>query len=116
MKEFKNFALRGNLLDLVVGIALAGGLVKLSSALVADVVMPLLGGANLGSPGALSQGTDFHTAHLFQAFVDFAFLSLILYLLFRFVHRLRKASPAHISVMARQEQLLTEIRDLLKKQ
>jgi large-conductance mechanosensitive channel len=95
--------LRGNLLDLVIGIALAGGLVKLSSAFIADVIFPLFSGAVVNS------------GHLVQAFVDFAFLSLVLYLLFQFVHRLRKNSPGHVSAMARQEQLLTEIRDLLKK-
>jgi len=107
MREFKRFALRGNLIDLVIGIALAGGLVKLSSALVADVIMPLLNGVPAGS--------SFNWTHLLQAFVDFVFLALVLYLVFLFVHHLRKASPGHVSAMARQEQLLTEIRDLLKK-
>jgi large conductance mechanosensitive channel len=107
MREFKRFALRGNLIDLVIGIALAGGLVKLSSAFVADVIMPLLNGA----PG----GGAFNLAHLFQALVDFVFLALVLYLVFLFVHHLRQASPGHVSTLARQEQLLTEIRDLLKK-
>jgi large conductance mechanosensitive channel len=108
MREFKSFALKGNLLDLVIGIALAGGLVKLCSAFVADVVMPMILGS--GPPGL-----TFNGAHLFQALVDFVFLSLVLYLLFHFVHRMRKASPGHVSSMARQEQLLTEIRDSLKK-
>jgi large conductance mechanosensitive channel protein len=108
MREFKNFALKGNLLDLVIGIALAGGLVKLCSAFVADVVMPLLN-------RPCSQGFNWNGPHLFQALVDFIFLSLVLYLLFHFVHRMRKASPGNVSTLARQEQLLTEIRDLLKK-
>ncbi len=109
MREFKSFALKGNLLDLVIGIALAGGLVKLCSAFVADLVMPLLSGQG-------SQVFSYNGPHLFQAFMDFAFLTLVLYLLFHFVHRMRKASPGHVSALARQEQLLTEIRDLLKKE
>jgi large conductance mechanosensitive channel len=114
MREFKLFALRGNLLDLVIGIALAGGVGRLTSALVGDVVMPFLN--HWFGKDPVGQGAPaFNLANLFQVLVDFAFLALVLYLIFLFVHRLRKASPGHVSAMARQEQLLTEIRDLLSK-
>jgi len=132
MKEFKFYAIKGNMLDLVIGIALAGAVGKAVTAVVSNLIMPFLGmaagGINLldlkytlrptalDPSGKVSQeALSVNLGLLLQAFIDFALLALIVFILFKIVHRMRKSHPDHAPSQAKQEELLTEIRDLLKK-
>lgn len=132
MKEFKFYAIKGNMLDLVIGIALAGAIRKAVTALVSNLIMPYLGMAAGGinlldlkftlkpcvsdlSGRVIQDALAVNLGLLIQAFIDFTLLVLIILILFKIVHRMRKSHPNHAPSQAKQEQLLTEIRDLLKK-
>ena len=115
-KEFREFAVKGNVVDLAVGVIIGGAFGKIVSSLVEDLVMPLV--------GILIGGLDFKNLVLqvgaakitygkfLQVCVDFFIIALVIFLAVRLINRFREAqAPA---APPRQEQLLEEIRDLLK--
>ena len=116
--EFKQFAMRGNVVDLAVGVIIGGAFGKIVTSLVNDVVMPpistLTGGINFSD---LAAGGVRYGAFL-QNIVDFLIIAGAVFFMVKAVNRLEKkkeeaAKPAELSM---QERLLTEIRDLLKKE
>ena len=126
--EFKEFAMKGNVVDLAVGVIVGAAFGKIVSSLVGNVVMPLLGkmigGFNF-SDLVFSLGTDptgkavAVTYGVFlQSIFDFVIIALVLFMAIRGINRLKKpppAAPAPPPPPTREEQLLTEIRDLLAK-
>jgi len=123
-KEFKEFAMRGNVVDLAVGIIIGGAFGKIVSSLVNDVIMPpigvLLGGVDFsnlsikikdavdGAPAVvIKYGAFINTV------IDFVIIAAAIFLLVRTINRFKKQEPA--PGPPAQEVLLTEIRDLLKK-
>lgn len=134
--EFKEFAMRGNVVDMAVGVIIGGAFGKIVTSLVNDIIMPgigvLTGGANFSEfkfviQKAVIDGTSQEVIQpevaitwgaFVQTIVDFLIIAFCIFLAIKVMNRLSKkheeeaeAAPAGPS----QEELLTEIRDLLKK-
>ena len=128
-KEFREFAMRGNVIDLAVGVVIGGAFGKIVSSLVGDVVMPALGKA-VGGVSFNELGTSLGTAPdgsevvlkwgaFVQTIFDFTVIALALFLAIKAINRMKRpevpATPAEPPAPPRNEVLLEEIRDLLKK-
>ena len=124
LKEFREFAMRGNVVDMAVGVIIGGAFGKIVSSLVGDVVMPVL--------GILTGGVDFKDLKItlaeavgetpavtlnYGAFVqnvfDFVIIAFSIFMMIKGINKVKK--PVEKVKGPSQEELLTEIRDLLKK-
>ena len=133
LKEFREFAMRGNVVDLAVGIIIGGAFGKIVTSLVNDVIMPpiglLLGGVDFsnlfldlggGDHASLAAAREAGAPVIgYGAFIntmlDFVIVAFAIFLLVRAINRLKKAEPAPPPPgPSTEEKLLTEIRDLLK--
>jgi large conductance mechanosensitive channel len=127
-KEFKEFAMKGNMLDMAIGIVIGAAFGKIVSSVVADVLMPplgmLLGGVNFTAlkltlkeaVGATAAVTLNYGAFL-QTVVDFVIVAFAIFLMIKGINSMRKKqeeAPAAPAPPPNQEILLAEIRDLLK--
>jgi large conductance mechanosensitive channel len=114
--EFKQFAIKGNVIDLAVGVIIGGAFGKIVSSLVKDVIMPLvgllLGGINLSK----LHFRHFNYGLFLQSVVDFFIISFSIFLFVKLINRFKKKEEAvkEAEKVDRTEELLTEIRDLLK--
>ena len=120
MKEFKAFAMRGNVVDLAVAVIIGGAFGKIVASLVADVVMPivglLLGGVNFSGLSITVGDAVIKYGAFIQAIVDFLIIAWVIFLALKALSKVKKAEPpAAPAPPPPQEVLLTEIRDLLKK-
>lgn len=137
-KEFKDFALKGNVMDMAVGVIIGGAFSKIVTSLVNDIIMPpiglLLGNAdfsdlriNISKVRDVISGTEAEPVYwnygaFIQQCVDFAILAFCVFLMVKLMNRLMRkkenapATPPAPPAPSKEEQLLTEIRDLLKKQ
>ena len=141
VQEFKEFALKGNVMDMAVGVIIGGAFGKIVSSLVSDIIMPpigyMLGGANFSDlkctlqeavPAKVDEaGNEIAAAvdavtwnygAFIQNCIDFLIVAFVIFLMVKFITKLSKkkaeeeaAAPAEPSA---EEKLLTEIRDLLK--
>ena len=132
LQEFKSFAIKGNAIDMAVGVIVGGAFGKIVSSLVNDILMPLI--------GLLLGGIDFSQLKLqigdavvmygsfIMTVVDFLIISFCVFLLVRAINKLKaplstitkgkehdEAEPPVAVPVPKEEELLTEIRDLLKK-
>ena len=126
--EFKEFAMKGNVIDLAVGVVIGAAFGKIVAALVADLIMPpfglIIGGINFtdlairlgvdpaGKPVLLKYG-DFG-----QTILEFLIVAFVIFLLIKGINTLKRPPPPAPVVApppTREEVLLTEIRDLLAK-
>lgn len=120
--EFKTFIARGNVMDMAVGVIVGGAFSNITTSLINDIVMPLLGiftgsmsfarlEVNIG-PAIITYG------NFIQAVLNFLVMAFVVFCLVRAINRLHKkkeeAPPAPPAPSA-EEKLLTEIRDLLKE-
>jgi large conductance mechanosensitive channel len=124
--EFKEFAMKGNVVDLAVGVIIGASFGKIVSSFVGDVIMPplglLIGGVNF-SDFAVTLGTDPKGAPVLlkygaflQAIFDFLLIALVIFIAVRGINKLKKPPPpAPDAPPPRQEVLLEEIRDALLK-
>jgi large conductance mechanosensitive channel len=132
MKEFKEFAMKGNVIDLAVGVVIGAAFGAIVTSLVADVVMPVL--------GLLTSGINFSEAHLvlkeanpdaktpavllsygkfINTLINFVIIAFAIFLVVKAINiakRKEAAAPPVPAAPTAQEVLLTEIRDLLKQQ
>ena len=126
MKEFKEFAMRGNVVDMAVGVVIGTAFGKIVSSLVGDVVMPLLGKVVGGVHFAdlafgLGAGPDGKEVMLkygafLQSVFDFVVIAAAIFMALRVINKLKTPPPpAADPAPAPETVLLTEIRDLLKK-
>jgi large conductance mechanosensitive channel len=120
MKEFKAFAMRGNVVDLAVAVIIGGAFGKIVSSLVGDVVMPLvgllLGGVNFSGLSITVGDAVVKYGAFVQSIVDFLIIAFVIFLALKALTRLKKEEPpAPPPAPPPQEVLLGEIRDLLKK-
>ncbi len=120
MKEFKAFAMRGNVIDLAVAVIIGLAFGKIVSALVGDVVMPavglLLGGVNFSGLSITVGDAVIKYGAFIQAVVDFLIIAFVIFLALKALSTLKKPEPpAAPPPPPAQEVLLGEIRDLLKK-
>ncbi len=128
ISEFKEFAMKGNVIDMAVGVIIGAAFGKIVSSLVGDLVMPPLGmaigGVNfadlavtLGTNAATGAPVVVKYGAFLQAAIDFLIIALVLFLAIRGINKLKKPpQPAAPPAPPRQEVLLQEIRDLLAKQ
>ena len=121
LKEFREFAIKGNVVDLAVAVIIGTAFGKIISSFVADIIMPLIGiliGGIHYEDLVIEVGDAQVTYGKFiQNMVDFVIIALVIFLMVKVINQLRrkqeKEPPA--APPPRQEQLLEEIRDLLKK-
>ena len=118
LKEFRDFAVKGNVVDLAVAVIVGAAFGKIVSSLVEDIVMPLV--------GVLIGGLDFKSLVLqvgaakiaygkfIQAGVDFVIIAAVIFLAVKLINRFHRKEEAAPAPPPRQEVLLAEIRDLLK--
>jgi large conductance mechanosensitive channel len=121
--EFKKFALKGNVLDLAVGVVIGSAFSKIVSSLVQDMIMPivglLLGGVDFTKLTITYGKATVKYGVFIQTVVDFFIISFSIFLFIRLLTRFKKKKleeKAETAVIDQKEQLLTEIRDLLKEQ
>ncbi|HHY76798.1 MAG TPA: large-conductance mechanosensitive channel protein MscL [Firmicutes bacterium] len=133
LQEFKKFAMRGNVIDLAIGVIIGGAFGKIVSSLVNDILMPLLGivvgRIDLTTLKLVIRPASEDVAELaiyygqfLQTAVDFLIIAFSLFCITRAIVRLQKKeqeakpqTPPPPPEPTREEQLLTEIRDLLKE-
>lgn len=133
LNEFKAFAMRGNVVDMAVGVIIGGAFGKIVSSLVADIIMPpigfLVGGVNftelaitLKVPeiinGVQTAPVTINYGNFLQAVFDFIIIAFCIFMLVRLISRFSKkeeSKPAAPPQPSTEEKLLTEIRDLLKE-
>ncbi|HUK02955.1 MAG TPA: large-conductance mechanosensitive channel protein MscL [Steroidobacteraceae bacterium] len=123
--EFKEFAMKGNVVDLAVGVVIGASFGKIISSLVADIIMPPLGLAIGGfdfSEFAVRIGTDpkgmpvlWKYGHFLQTLFEFLIVAVALFVLIKGINKLKRPPPAVAAAPSPTEQLLTQIRDLLAK-
>ncbi len=128
VNEFKTFIQRGNVIDLAVGIIMGAAFGKMVSSLVGDVLMPpigkLMGGLNFSElkwiigqdPNDPSKMATLNYGSFIQTIVDFVIISFCVFLLVKLVNSLKRAEEAKPQPPSAQEQLLTQIRDILRDQ
>ena len=137
LNDFKSFALKGNVIDMAVGVIIGGAFGKIVSSLVADIIMPplgiLLGGVNFKElavelkPAVVENGEETAAAVMLnygtflQNVVDFLIIALSIFVMIRLAgHLMRKKeaapAPPQPPQPSKEELLLIEIRDLLKEQ
>ncbi len=123
MKEFREFILRGNVIDLAVAVIIGGAFGAIVTSLVNDIIMPLvgilLGGVDFASLSFKVGEAVITYGNFIQAVVNFLIIGLVLFLIVRAMNkasRAKAAEPAAPAAPPADVQLLTEIRDLLQKQ
>ncbi|BEG98086.1 large-conductance mechanosensitive channel protein MscL [Bacteroides sedimenti] len=135
VQEFKAFALKGNVIDMAVGIIIGGAFGKIVSSLVADILMPaigtLFGGANFtelkwvvkeavyGADGkVITPASTLNYGNFIQTTIDFVIIAFVIFLFIKFfasLNRKKEEIPSEPPAPTKEEKLLTEIRDILKE-
>ena len=121
LKEFKEFAVKGNVIDLAVGVVIGGAFGKIVTSLVEDIITPAvltpaLKAANLQNLADLViPGTAIKYGNFLSAAISFTIVAFALFLMIKGINKLKKPAVEETPAPT-QEELLTEIRDLLKKQ
>ena len=130
MKEFRDFAMRGNVVDMAVGIVIGGAFGKIVTSFVNDVLMPPIGMAVGGvdfsdlavtlkeASGDVAAVTVNYGSFI-QTVIDFIIIAFAIFMVVKAMNNLKKkeeAAPAAPPKPSAEENLLTEIRDILKKE
>ncbi len=131
-KEFKEFALRGNVLDLAIGVVIGGAFGKIVTSFVSDILMPLislilhrvnlsdmyltLSGPHKNSltESQAAGAVTLNYGQFINAVIDFFIIAFVVFLVIRQINRFRRPTPAKPASLTKEEQLLTEIRDTLR--
>ncbi|HKA78222.1 MAG TPA: large conductance mechanosensitive channel protein MscL [Pseudolabrys sp.] len=132
LAEFKKFALRGNVVDLAIGVIIGAAFSGIVNSLVGDVIMPLIGAITGGldfsnyfyplsskvTAGALveakKQGAVLAWGNFLTIALNFIIIAFVLFLVIRGLNRLTKKEAENATPLTKTEELLTEIRDQLK--
>ncbi|WP_410221226.1 large-conductance mechanosensitive channel protein MscL [Pedobacter sp.] len=123
VKEFRDFAVKGNVIDLAVGVIIGGAFGKIVNSLVEDVITPAvlapaLKAAKLDNLAQLTiPGTAIKYGNFLSTVISFIIIAFVLFLIIRLVNRMKKKeeeAPATPAAPTQEQVLLTEIRDLLK--
>lgn len=122
MKEFKEFAMKGNVMDLAIGVIIGGAFGKIVASMVDNILMPIV--------GILMQGVNFATLSFkvgeaeikyglfIGAIIDFIVIALVMFMIIKAMNNMKRkeeAAPSAPPAPTKDQQLLSEIRDLLKK-
>jgi large conductance mechanosensitive channel len=133
LQEFREFAMKGNVVDLAVGVIIGAAFGGIVTSLVGDIIMPLVGAITGGLDfsnyftglsksvtatnlaDAKKQGAVLAWGNFLTLTLNFIIIAFVLFMVIRVMNRLKRNDVAPPSKPTRQEELLTEIRDLLKK-
>jgi large conductance mechanosensitive channel len=133
LEEFKKFAMRGNVVDLAVGVIIGAAFGTIVNSLVGDIIMPIIGAATGGLDfsnyfiplsskvtatalvDAKKQGAVLAYGNFLTFLINFLIIAWALFLVVKGINRLQAPKPAAPAAPPQDIQLLTEIRDLLKK-
>ena len=129
LQEFKEFAVKGNVVDMAVGIIIGAAFGKIVSSFVADVIMPpigvLVGGVDFSDLAVTLKAAVGETpavtlnyGNFIQSLVDFTIVAFAIFMMIKLINRLKRkeeAAPEAEPAPSKEELLLTEIRDLLKE-
>ena len=136
LKEFREFAMKGNVVDLAVGVIIGAAFGAIVNSLVGDIIMPVIGAVTGGLDfsnyflplaksvtasnlaDAKKQGAVLAYGNFITLALNFLIIAVVLFLVIRLINQLKRneeASPPPPPKPTRQEELLAEIRDLLKK-
>ena len=137
VQEFKEFALKGNVVDLAVGVIIGGAFGKIVNSVIEDLIMPVVGkavgnvdfsnlyyplsdkvAAGLGLADAKKVGPVFAYGNFLTIAINFAILAFCIFMLVKAMNKMKKkeeAKPAPVAEVPADVKLLTEIRDLLGK-
>ncbi len=125
LKEFKKFAIKGNVVDLAVGVIIGGAFGKIVTSLVNDIVMPFLGlltgGVDFSERSVKIEDATIKYGAFIQSIIDFVIIAFSIFLFVRFINRLKSRHEQEKQVeeaptVDAKEELLKEIRDLLKEE
>jgi large conductance mechanosensitive channel len=132
IQEFKEFAVKGNMVDLAVGVIIGGAFGKIVDSLVNDIIMPIIGlivgGVDFSNlfiqmagdsaatlDAAREAGATLAYGNFITVIINFLIIAWVLFLVIKAMNSMKKAEEAAPSAPPRNEVLLEEIRDLLKK-
>jgi large conductance mechanosensitive channel len=119
LKEFKEFALKGNIVDLAVAVIIGGAFGKIVTALTSSIIMPIIslmiGKVAVSEIGFTIGKTIFPIGIFLQAIIDFILIAFVLFLLIKAINTLKKKEEAAAPPTPEDVLLLREIRDALKK-
>jgi large conductance mechanosensitive channel len=137
LKEFREFAMKGNVVDLAVGVIIGAAFGAIVTSLVGDIIMPIIGSITGGLDfsnyftglskavtasnlvDAKKQGAVLAWGNFLTLTINFLIIAFVLFMVIRAMNTLKRkdaaAAPAAPPKPTREEELLTEIRDLLKK-
>jgi large conductance mechanosensitive channel len=119
LKEFKAFAMRGNVVDLAVAVVIGAAFGKIVASLVDGIIMPviglLLGGVNIASKSFTLGQATIKWGLFLQAIIDFTIIAFAIFIVVKLINTLQKKQEAAPAPPTTQEKLLMEIRDLLKE-
>jgi large conductance mechanosensitive channel len=134
LEEFKKFALRGNVVDLAIGVIIGVAFGNIVNALVADILMPVIGAVTGGLDfsnhfvalsskvtadslaEAKKQGAVLAWGNFLTIVINFIIIAWVLFVMVKLMNRMMQPEAAKAPALTTQEQLLTEIRDLLKNE
>ena len=136
LSEFKEFASRGNVVDLAVGVVIGGAFGKIVTSFVNDVIMPPIGlltagvdikdvkltiaGAILEGDKVVKEAVSINIGSFLNTVIDFIIIAFAIFIVVKAINKLKRpapeAAPAEPAPPSAEETLLTEIRDLLRKQ
>lgn len=123
IKEFKEFAVKGNVMDMAVGVIIGGAFGKIVTSLVDNILMPIIGsltgGINFAELAVTVGDANIQYGMFIQNIIDFIIVALCIFLMLKGINNLnrKKEEPETPAAPAgpTQEELLAEIRDLLKQ-
>lgn len=136
LKEFREFAIKGNVVDLAVGVIIGAAFGAIVASLVGDIIMPLIGAVTGGLDfsnyfvglskavtatnldDAKKQGAVLAYGKFLTLALNFLIIAFVLFIVIRMINTLKRnevAAPPEAPKVTREEVLLTEIRDILKK-
>ena len=134
LQEFKAFAMRGNVVDMAVGIIIGGAFGKIITSVVNDIIMPPIGlavggvdfkelkliiqAASTDAAGVVTEAVSINYGNFIQTTVDFLIIAFAIFMVIKAMNRMKKkeeAAPPPPPGPTKDQELLMEIRDLLKK-
>ena len=129
LEEFKTFAMRGNVIDMAVGVIIGGAFKAIADSLVNDIINPILGvftGGNIDLSGlsiSLPHGGDLMIGNFINAILNFLIMAFVVFCIVKAINKMHDKlskpaapEPEKAPEPTKEELLLTEIRDILKEQ
>ena len=123
LEEFKSFAMRGNVMDLAVGVIVGGAFGSITTSLIDDIIMPVVGifvsESSFADLSLEVGGAAITYGNFIQAVLNFLIMAFVVFCMVKAINKLHRtepeAAPSPPPAPSKEEQLLTEIRDLLRE-